>query len=103
MAFMKSNVSLPFLITLGLVLFAWGESEVGPLPDPVSNNAVAALKLHGELTVFTFMGIGAKKTWDSVTTDGYSINASSGKVEAIHPVPGTAGRIAAMATGAAGR
>lgn len=96
-----------FLARLTVLLmcarFACGESEVGPLPAPVSNNAVASLKVHGQLTIFTFMGIGEKKSPDSITTDAYSINASSGKVESIHSVPGTAGRIAAMAAGAAGR
>ena len=91
------------VLALGIVLFAAGESDVEPLPNPVSNNAVAALKVHGELTIFSFMGLGTKKAWDSVTTDSYSIHATSGKVESIHSVPGTAGRIAAMAVGAAGR
>ena len=94
------------LLCFGLVLAASvpaQDSGPEPLPEPVSNNAVAGLKIHGQLELFSLMGIGPKKTWDAVTTDANAINASSGKVEPIHPVPGTTGRIAAMAVGAAGR
>src|ERR1051326_6865975 len=100
---MKKYLASAAIVILSLVLCASANSEVDPLPNPVSNNAVASLKVHGQLTIFTFMGIGEKKSPDSITTDAYSINASSGKVESIHSVPGTAGRIAAMAAAAAGR
>jgi len=100
---MKKYVVSEAIVIVSLVLSASANSEVDPLPNPVSNNTVASLKVHGQLTIFSFMGIGEKKSPDSITTDAYSINASSGKLESIHPVPGTAGRIAAMAAGAAGR
>lgn len=70
-----------------------------PLPAAVSNNAVAMLKLKGQVLLFSLMGLGAKKTWDSVTTSAYSIDADSGKAVAIHSVPGAAGRIGAAAFG----
>jgi hypothetical protein len=79
------------------------ESPVEPLPDPVSNNAVAILKLHGQFALFSLMGIGPKKTWDAVTNLAYELDAGSGKAYTIHSVPGTAGRIGAMAVGASGR
>lgn len=93
---------VPFLLLSGSLL---GTTEPGvePLPEAVSNNAVAILKAHGNLELFSFMGIGAKKTWESVTNAAYELDASSGKAYAIHPVPGTAGRIGAMAIGAADR
>jgi len=96
----KFSASVLLLLVSGFLLAA-SETEVEPLPEAVSNNAVAMLKVHGQLTLFSFMGIGAKKTWDAVTTEGYSLDASSGKAYAIRPVPGTAGRIGAMAAGAA--
>ncbi len=73
------------------------------LPEPVSNNAVAIIRVHGEFELFSFMGIGAKKTWDSVTNEAYELDAGSGKPYSIHPVPGTAGRIGAAAVGVGDR
>jgi len=92
-------VILLFLSTLS----AGPTSAVEPLPDPLSNNAVAILKLHGQFALFSLMGIGPKKTWDAVSNVAYELDAGSGKAYTIHAVPGTAGRIGAMAVGAAGR
>lgn len=75
------------------------KSQVDPLPDPISNNAVAALKVHWQLLLFSFMGMGAKKTGDAITNTAFSLDATEGNWSAIHPVPGTAGRIGAMAAG----
>lgn len=96
---MKFHRQFALLVLLTGSVFATG-SGPEPLPAAVSNNAVAMLKIKGEVQLFSLMGLGAKKTWDSVTTDAYSIDAYSGKAYTIHSVPGTAGRIAAAATGA---
>jgi len=73
------------------------QSQVDPLPDPVSNNAVAMLKVHWQVLLFSFMGIGSKKTADAITNTAFSLNATDGTWSAIHAVPGTAGRLGAMA------
>ena len=75
------------------------ESGVEPLPDPISNNAVAMLKVHGKILLFSFMGIGPKKTSDAITNTAFFLDAKEGKWSAIHPVPGIVGRIGAMAAG----
>src|SRR5579862_3000067 len=90
----KLCVCFLFLLLSGILL---ADSSVEPLPDPVSNNAVAMLKVHGQLMLFSFMGIGAKKTPDSITSTAFSLDARDGKWSAIHTVPGTAGRIGAAA------
>lgn len=90
-------VLLLFLSSWPLAALA---AEPAPLPEAVSNNAVAMLKIKGQMQLFSLMGLGAKKTWDSVTTEAYSIDAYSGKAYTIHSVPGTAGRIAASSIGA---
>jgi len=97
---MKRVFSLLLACIVSLWLFAAPESGPEPLPDAVSNNAVAMLKVHGQVELFSLMGLGAKKTWDSVSNEAYSIDASSGKAYTIHAIPGTAGRIGAMAVGA---
>ena len=58
---MKKRSAIILLVALAGVLFA-ADSVVDPIPDPVSNNAVAMLKVHGQLLLFSFMGIGPKKT-----------------------------------------
>ncbi|MGA8491039.1 MAG: kelch repeat-containing protein [Terriglobales bacterium] len=75
------------------------QSQAGALSDPISNNAVAELRVHWQLMLFSFMGIGAKKDADAITNTAFSLDAAEGNVSAIHPVPGTAGRIGAMAAG----
>jgi N-acetylneuraminic acid mutarotase len=95
---MKKLFALCWLLLFGGFLSAAADSGVDPLPDPVSNNAVAMLKVHGQLMLFSFMGIGPKKTSDAITSTAFSLDAKEGKWSAIHPVPGTAGRVGAMAT-----
>jgi N-acetylneuraminic acid mutarotase len=75
------------------------ESKIDPLPAPVSNNAVAYLNdEHGD-KVFSFMGIGPKKTWDAISTSTYELSLKTGQWTEKHPVPGLVGRLAATAVG----
>lgn len=96
---MKERLLLFPLLVLQVSLFAASEPGVEPLPEAVSNNAVAILKFKGELELFSLMGMGPKKTSDAVANDAYQLDASSGKAYSIHAVPGTTGRVAAMAVG----
>jgi N-acetylneuraminic acid mutarotase len=100
---MKYSLKLLISLALAAQVALAATSGVEPLPEPVSNNAVAILKLHGQFELFSLMGIGAKKTWNAVTNEAYELDASSGKAYTIHSVPGTAGRIGAMAVGGSGR
>ena len=90
---------LPVLFCLLLVtrLQAANEPTLGPLPAPVSNNAVAISHDQGGAKIFSFMGIGPKKTWDAVTTSTYEMDPVTGKWTEKRPVPGVAGRLAASA------
>ena len=74
------------------------EIKIPPMPAAVSNNAVASSHA-GEVgqKIFSFMGIGPKKTWDAVTTSAYELDMKTGKWEERRPVPGVAGRLAASA------
>ena len=89
----------PILLAfLAASVLAAEEPEFDPLPAPLSNNAVATIKSRGEWLLYSFMGIGAKKTWDSVSNDAYVVN-ESGKWAQARSVPGSAGRLAAGAVG----
>ncbi len=78
-------------------LHASEEPKLSPLPAPVSNNAVAISHDEGGARIFSFMGIGPKKTWDSITTSAYEMDLGNGKWTEKRPVPGVAGRLAASA------
>jgi N-acetylneuraminic acid mutarotase len=73
------------------------EPKLSLLPAPVSNNAVAVSHDEGGARIFSFMGIGPKKTWDAITTAAYEMDPGSGKWTEKRPVPGVAGRLAASA------
>jgi N-acetylneuraminic acid mutarotase len=97
---MKKLFASLLLIFLSGLLLAATESAVEPLPDPVSNNAVAMLKVHGQVLLYSFMGIGPKKSAEDITSSAFSLDAKDGTWSAIHAVPGTVGRIAAVAAAA---
>jgi hypothetical protein len=97
---MKLTWKLCVLLILCTAAALAGTDSGESLPEAISNNAVAILKLHGQFQLFSLMGIGPKKTWNAVSTVAYHLDAVSGKANTIHPVPGTAGRIGAMAIGA---
>jgi N-acetylneuraminic acid mutarotase len=68
-----------------------------PLPLPLTNNAVASFNGSGGLLLVSFMGIGAGKTWKSVTNATYAMVAGSGKWVSLRSVPGAAGRLGVVA------
>jgi N-acetylneuraminic acid mutarotase len=82
---------------LAATLQASEEPKLGPLPSPVSSNAVAISRDSKNLQIFSFMGIGPKKTWDAITNSAYRLDLSTGKWTELRPVPGVAGRLAASA------
>src|ERR1700737_5443588 len=78
-------------------LHAADEPKLSPLPAPVSNNAVAISHDDDGSRIFSFMGIGPKKTWDAITNSAYEMDIATGKWTEKRPAPGVAGRLAASA------
>lgn len=76
-------------------------SKIPPMPMAVSYNAVASLRNGTE--VYSIMGVGEKKTWDSVTDKVYVLRFKSGKWVEGRPVPGVAGRLGTSAIGLKGQ
>lgn len=100
---MKKSLLFVLLFLFAELLFAATETDeikFDKLPSPVTNNAITGLKHHGHLAIFSFMGIGQKKTWDAVTNAAYLLDTDGEKWTEVHPVPGTVGRIAAVAAAA---
>lgn len=90
------------VVAAGFVYAASKQPQVklDPLPAPLTSNAVASVKSGDGLQFYSFMGIGARKTWDAVTTATYALDPETGKWGRLRSVPGTAGRLAASAVGA---
>jgi len=87
------------LLFLGVALGA-SEIKFDPLPAPVANNAVVGFKGHNQALIFSFMGIGPKKTPSAITADANVLDLYEQKWSPIRSVPGTTGRIAALAVSA---
>lgn len=70
--------------------------EAPPLPQPLTNNAVAAVDVEGRVSVFTFLGLDSTKVWSGVTNVAYRWDVGDDAWREIPPVPGP-GRLAATA------
>jgi len=75
---------------------AAAQQDLQPLPAPVTNNAVVAVKIQGQTLVYSFMGVGSNKSWDSVKNAAYAFNLRYNKWTTIRSVQGS-GRLAAAA------
>ena len=95
---MKTPLLISIVLFLGLSAVA--EEQFQPLPAPVTNNAVAAVRINGQLLVYSLMGLGSQKNWSSVTNTAYALNEKYDKWTAIRPAPGS-GRLGTVAVGAA--
>jgi N-acetylneuraminic acid mutarotase len=90
------------LVSFALVLTAAispaATEELQPLPVPLTNNAVAVIRVQKQYLLYSFMGLGAPKAWNSVTNAAYALNMKYDKWTTIKPVPGS-GRLGATASG----
>ncbi len=84
------------------VMTAAAEEQYQPLPTPLTNNAVAQVRLNGQLLVYSLMGMGPHKDWKAVSNAAYALNVKYDKWTAIRPAPGS-GRLGTVAVGAAGQ
>jgi N-acetylneuraminic acid mutarotase len=92
---MKKRSAVVVAIFLAVPLLAADKPKVPAMPAAVANNAVAAV--HGGLDVYSFMGVGPKKTWDDITNQVFVLHISSAKWGTVRPVPGVGGRLGASA------
>jgi len=69
---------------------------VESLPAPVTNNAVAVVKVNKEELVYSLTGLGPQKDWKAVTNAAYALNVKYNKWTTVRSVPGS-GRLGAVA------
>ncbi|MGD8322184.1 MAG: kelch repeat-containing protein [Gemmatimonadota bacterium] len=74
-----------------------------PLPSPVTNNAVAAVRTDSGVSVFSFLGMDSTKAWGGVTGAAYRWDVGTdGGWRTVPSVPGP-GRLAATAQAVRGK
>jgi hypothetical protein len=78
---------------LGTVL---AQESLEPLPVPLTNNAVVAVKVSGQTLVYSFMGLDPSKKPDAVKNSAYALNLKYNKWTTIRSVQGS-GRLGAGA------
>ncbi len=71
--------------------------EIPPLPVPHANNAVAAVKLHDQVHLFSFAGLKAGKTWRDTSREAYMFVEGRDAWERLPDLPVAVGRLAATA------
>jgi N-acetylneuraminic acid mutarotase len=92
------------LIIAGLFLgtepvIAAAESIPGPLPEPLTNNAVAEFSYEGVQYVMSFMGLGPGKEHQDISKKAWLWRSNKAAWEPFPEVPVEQGRLAAVAVG----
>lgn len=73
-------------------------SEVGTLPERVSNNAVCEGFIDGQPYLFSFAGIDSTKTHSGIHLKSYRYNITTGESERIADLPDDMGKIGVAAS-----
>lgn len=91
----KILISVVLLSLVGLLAAA--APKIPALPAAVTANAVAGMKNHGRWTLYSFMGLGGKKSGSDISNDSYALEPGTQKWMPTRPVPGPVGRMGATA------
>jgi N-acetylneuraminic acid mutarotase len=95
---MKTSLVLALALLANSAAILTAE-DLAPLPSPMSNNAVTAVKVGGTTLVYSFMGLGSERSWNSVSNAAYALNLKYNKWTTIRSAPGS-GRLGASAASA---
>lgn len=87
------------LLYLSTIIYAqhWSVSELSPMPEAISNNAVCEGFVNGVPYVYTFSGIDETKEYSGIHNRAYRYNTQTDSWESIQPLPDPMGKIAASA------
>jgi hypothetical protein len=101
---MNPSRLLAAFASCGLALASLAEPLAVPdLPVPITNNAVSGFARDGRLHLFTFMGLGAGKTWREITNRAWGWREGDEAWRELPPVPVASGRLASVAVPTAGK
>ncbi|HEX9706629.1 MAG TPA: hypothetical protein VGA24_03230 [Steroidobacteraceae bacterium] len=89
-------------IALAAIFSAPAGGAPPPLPEPVTNNVVAAVEAAGREHIVSLLGLGPGKTWRDLRSGGYLHVVGTDGWEALPGVPDGQGRLAATSATLAG-
>lgn len=78
-------------------------NERAALPQALANNAVARIETPHGVSLFSFLGLGAGKTWRDTSSAAYMLPPGAESWETLPDVPGSTGRLAGTAQGVGDR
>ena len=90
--------SLILITPLALFSQFWEVTEVGTLPEPVSNNAVCKGFVNDTPFVYSFSGIDTTKIYSGIHLKSFRFNTVTGQVIQLPDLPDAMGKIAAGAS-----
>ena len=76
----------------------WDITEIGTVPEGVSNNAVAAATIDDTVWLYSFSGIDNSKSSGGIHGKAWRFNTETGVTETLPNLPGGFGKIAAKAS-----
>ncbi|MFQ5447990.1 MAG: hypothetical protein ACE5FF_13760, partial [Saprospiraceae bacterium] len=62
-------------------------TELAPMPEPVSNNAVVAAEVNGQPYVYSFCGIDSTKIWPGIHLKAWRYDVAANEWQSLPPVP----------------
>lgn len=95
---MKNLLIFLLLFPLLLCAQAWEITEIGTVPEGVSNNAVAAAAVNDTVWLYSFSGIDNSKSAGGIHGKAWRFNTETGLTEMLPDLPGGFGKIAAKAS-----
>lgn len=89
---------LPLFYSFSIVAQNWTGEVLAPMPEAVSNHAVATATVHGVPHVYSFSGIDATKIWSGLHNRAFRYNTQTNVWDTIPSLPSERPRIAAGAS-----
>ncbi len=93
-----TSILVCLLFATNIIAQHWEVSQMSPMPERVSNNAVVEGFVDGVPYVYSFAGIDSTKIYSGIHLKSYRYNTVSDTWETIAPLPDTLGKIAAGAS-----
>lgn len=95
-------------LLLVLTLFAqtdssWQLTELAPIPEKVTNNAVVEAQVNDQWYVYSFAGLDSTLLYSGIHLKGFKYNVSQNSWSALPGLPDTLGKIAAAASNVKGK
>lgn len=94
---------LALLASCGSTGPAVDAAAVPDMPEPISNNAVAAIERGDGFRLYSFLGLKSGKTWRDTSRQAFEYDSSTGRWSELPPVPVASGRLASIAAAVDGK